>query len=413
MHNMLPNTFVEKPSDVESAVKPPSEAEVQTSPNELKSLCRESPALIYDFCTIRNNCDILRAEAASPNLRCLYSTKACTIPAILRHVDQYVDGFSVASPAEACVVEQAVGVDRALHLTSPGIAAHWLDDLPCGSYVSFNSLSQVQRLHSAAVSRLSMGIRVNPGRTLVEDERYDVCRKYSKLGVPLAELPAFLKHRDRPDLDGIHFHNGCLGKSWMPVLETVREIASACEFMMSSFEWINLGGGVVWDDSTDFEPLNEAVQLLQTNYALSVFIEPGAGFINNAGYLVASVVDVFIRDGKHVAVLDTTVNHMPEVFEYQFEPDVVEHRDGAPYEYFLAGSSCLAGDVFGNYAFNGPLEIGSRVTFQNVGAYTIVKAHRFNGINLPTIYGLDEGGRLELIPDFTFDDFPARSGAPR
>ena len=54
-------------------------------------------------------------------------------------------------------------------------------------------------------------------------------------------------------------------------------------------------------------------------------------------------------------MLDTTVNHMPEVFEYQFRPDVLGHNDAGAYEYVLAGMSCLAGDIFGEYRFDAPL----------------------------------------------------------
>ena len=45
---------------------------------------------------------------------------------------------------------------------------------------------------------------------------------------------------------------------------------------------------------------------------------------------------------------------MPEVFEYSFEPDVAGHSDDAPHSYILAGASCLAGDVFGEYSFYEP-----------------------------------------------------------
>ena len=115
-------------------------------------------------------------------------------------------------------------------------------------------------------------------------------------------------------------------------------------------QWINLGGGYVWDETTDFGPLQEAVDLLTTKYGLQVFLEPGAGIVNSAGYLVASVIDLFKCDGKMIAVLDTTVNHLPEVFEYQYEPDVIEHVDDAPHEYILAGCSCMSGDLFGEGA---------------------------------------------------------------
>jgi len=55
----------------------------------------------------------------------------------------------------------------------------------------------------------------------------------------------------------------------------------------------------------------------------------------------------------------------------------------------LAGSTCLAGDVFGEYALQAETKIGDTVVFRNVGAYSLVKANRFNGHALPNIYWLD------------------------
>ena len=116
------------------------------------------------------------------------------------------------------------------------------------------------------------------------------------------------------------------------------------------------------------------------------------------------------REGSLVAVLDTTVNHMPEVFEYGFEPDVLGHDDDADHEYLLAGCTCLAGDLFGLYQFHEPLEAGSKVVFDNAGAYTLPKAHIFNGVNLPTIYAVSESGDLVLKKRFTYTEYAARWG---
>ena len=73
----------------------------------------------------------------------------------------------------------------------------------------------------------------------------------------------------------------------------------------------------------------------------------GAALVRDGGF-VASVVDLIDSDESGMAVLDTSVNHMPEVFEYSdlpgIEPDVVGHRDDLPvgegFDYVLAGSSC-------------------------------------------------------------------------
>jgi carboxynorspermidine decarboxylase len=102
---------------------------------------------------------------------------------------------------------------------------------------------------------------------------------------------------------------------------------------------------------------------------------------------------------------------MAEVFEFQFEPDILGHVDGGVYPYVLAGCTCLAGDVFGEYTFDAPLAVGSRITFLNMGAYTLSKAHRFNGVGLPTIYTRRGDGTLVMIKEDTFDEFARAAGA--
>ncbi|MGZ0247712.1 MAG: Rieske 2Fe-2S domain-containing protein, partial [Alphaproteobacteria bacterium] len=143
---------------------------------------------------------------------------------------------------------------------------------------------------------------------------------------------------------------------------------------------------------------------------LEVFVEPGTAIVRRSGFLVASVVDIFVSGNKSIAILDTTVNHWPEVFEFGFEPDVQGDMEDGVYEYILAGATCLAGDLFGTYAFNELLDVGSKVLFPDAGAYSLVKAHFFNGVNLPSVYALTEDGRFMLNTEFTFEDFARQCG---
>jgi carboxynorspermidine decarboxylase len=46
----------------------------------------------------------------------------------------------------------------------------------------------------------------------------------------------------------------------------------------------------------------------------------------------------------------------------------------------LTGSTCLAGDIFGEYAFNTPPAVASKIIFSGFGAYTLVKAHMLMGL---------------------------------
>lgn len=167
---------------------------------------------------------------------------------------------------------------------------------------------------------------------------------------------------------------------------------------------MNLGGGYLFDQIPGHQPFIDLVKKLKNDFDLDVYIEPGKAIVGNAGYLVTSVIDSFISDGKNVAVLDTSINHNPEVFEYQRQPELHEHDPESLHSVILAGCTCLAGDVFGEYRFNNPLATGDKVVFKQLGAYSLIKANRFNGFNLPDI-GLYRDAQTKIMKQYTYQDY--------
>ena len=220
------------------------------------------------------------------------------------------------------------------------------------------------------------------------------------MGVSLDELAEV----QLDDIQGLHFHTVFGNESFESLVQTVELLESTLAAKLKQMHWLNLGGGYVYESAganTDFVDL---VKMLRQKYALEVFIEPGNAIVGKAGYLVSTVLDLFARDGKNIAVLDTSINHNPEVFEYQKRPLLVEEELDGRYSAILAGSTCLAGDLFGEYRFDRPLNIGDRVTFKQVGAYSLVKANRFNGYNLPDLYSLD-GTSLSQIKSYNYRQY--------
>ncbi len=343
----------------------------------------------------------------------LYAVKACHAAPLLEVLSDFVDGFSTSSLFEAMLSRRFCGPQQSIHITCPGLRENEFEStVSVSEFISFNSVGQLRRLRQSAINECEIGLRINPGLSFLSDDRYDPCRSYSKLGVPFDEIATLLDScpSDFDALTGLLVHNNCDSDDFSELLETVRTLDERFGALLTKVRWINLGGGYLYSPETTVKPFLEAVDLLQTKYTLDVYLEPGAALVRRSGSLVSSVVDVFDRDGCLVAVLDTSVNQLPEVFEYQFEPEIQGHVDAGRFSYLLAGCSCLAGDLFGVYSLDEPLEIGSRVVFPNAGAYSIVKAHMFNGINLPNIYLLKESGELELVKRFSYEDFASRCG---
>lgn len=353
-----------------------------------------TPTFVCHIDGLRRTASKIRGTAADAGSGLLYSVKANDAPAVLETAAPYVDGLGVSSLREARLGRSVIGDAGTIHLYAVAIIPDDAEELSelC-DYVTFNSLSQIETWSPVFKGRAQLGLRVNTGRSFLDDSRYDPCRPHSKLGVPVRALRE-LSGDVLASIDGLHIHTNCDSTDFQNLLETVAALEQQLRHMLREIEWINLGGGYLFGEGTDFAPLRDAVGLLRNRYDLDVIIEPGAAFVRESGYLVASVIDLFDSGGETVAVLDTTVNHMPEVFEYQFRPKVVGDTDSGPFEYILAGLSCLAGDLFGEYRFEDTLDVGSRVVFKNAGAYTLVKAHTFNGIPLPSTYSLYDDGTV-------------------
>jgi carboxynorspermidine decarboxylase len=381
----------------------------------IKRRLPRTPAFLCDESRILHRLGLLAAIRERSGARILYSIKALPFGGVLEWVRPWVDGFSASSLFEARLASEVLrhsssGASRqgSLHITTPGLRADEIGELAmlC-DYIGFNSLEQGRRLLPRIDSQASAGFRVNPRLSFLDDRRYDPCRPFSKLGVPVDDLAAALAVDAAlaARLDGLHFHTLFESRSFGPLRETLAHIERVLGGAMDGLRWINLGGGYLVETEAEARELAEVILSLKRRRAVEVFFEPGKAIVGKAGFLVASVIDRFERDGKSIAVLDTGVHHLPEVFEYQKSPALAEHCPEGAFECLLVGCTCLAGDVFGEYRFDAPVAVGDRLVFENVGAYSLIKASRFNGYDLPTIYALRKDGRIEAVKHFGYEDY--------
>jgi len=374
----------------------------------------QTPAFVYDEAGLVDAAARISSAVRKAGAKPLFSVKAFAFLDGLRAFMPLFEGASVSSLFEARLARSVLTsgtTARGVHVTTPGLRADEMVELSeTADYISFNSLGQFERLRPQKSVRASIGLRVNPQLSFIEDSRYDPCRPFSKLGVPIETL-ALMSADERVGLEsveGLHFHTNCESMSLGQLLETVRLVDDQLPWMLERAKWINLGGGYQYDVIEDFDPLRQAVELLAGKYGLEVFVEPGEAIVGRSGYIASSVIDLFTSGDRQIAILDTSVNHMPQVFEYQYRADVLGADPSGKHSYVLGGASCLAGDLFGEYAFAEPLKIGSRVVFESMGAYSAVKWHMFNGLNLPNVYALNVHGKLDMKRRYTYEDYMSK-----
>jgi len=373
-----------------------------------------TPAFLYDERSISTAFHHLSTVRNETLCKILFPLKTYSLHDGLDFIVSCIDGFSASSLFEARLARKLLEPGKTVHFTTPGLRMDEYNEIVniC-DFVSFNSVSQLTRYFGSMPLKTSFGVRINPNLSFVNDDRYNPCRKYSKLGITTKQLNN-LSQIDSTCfkiIKGVHFHNNCESIQFDHLLSTVHHIDNQIPKLLEQVEWVNLGGGYIFGEDANLEIMTEALYYFRRKYNLEIYFEPGKGIIADAGFIISSVLDIFISDGKNIAILDTTINHMPEVFEFQYSPDIVQQSENGRYSYILSGCTCLAGDLFGEYDFDEPLQIGSKIIFVGMGAYTLVKANMFNGINLPSIYAITEQGKLEFKKKYTYEDFESRCGA--
>lgn len=370
-----------------------------------------TPAYVYDQVRVVDVLDRLVALKDKTGCLPLYSIKSVNMVRLLDVIKPYISGFSCSSLFETKLAKETLDEGQSIHITTPGYRDdEWQDIIELSDFVTINSVTQWRRFAQQINADSSCGIRINPELSFVKDERYDPCRLDSKLGMTFDQIAS---ENDKAELDwqsieGIHIHNNCESSCFDELNQSVKQVMQGLSEYKPQLNWINLGGGYLFKDEVDLTPLEDTITWLQDEFGLDVYIEPGKAITGNSGYLVSTVIDLFESKNKKIVVLDTTINHLPEVFEYQFKPKVRQLSGQGKYEYRLVGCSCLSGDLFGDYSFDEPINIGSRIVFENIGAYMQVKANMFNGINLPTTYISDGENKLELIKQYDYESFRSR-----
>jgi len=355
-----------------------------------------------------DNCRSLRRLADAVGARALYSLKALALPAILPPMSNILDGFSASSLFEAQIAADHGRAGSSIHLTTPALRPQEIPQFSAlCDHVTLNSFGELQRHGKALASKVELGLRVNPELSFVGDARYDPCAPRSRLGVTLGSAASFFDENRAlaTAIRGLHFHTNCESEDFDHLRQTAARIVPLLKRLGAAIGWINLGGGYYLPEVEEVpEGLRAAADLLRgVNSAVELYLEPGTAIVQDAAAIVTTVLDVIERGPVPSVILDTTINHLPEVFEYRYAPEVYPANESGQFRYMLAGSSCLAGDVFGEYGFDRPLEVGDRICFLDVGSYSLVKANMFNGIPMPSLCYVRTDGSRRTISGPTYE----------
>lgn len=367
----------------------------------------QTPAYVTDMAAIRRNMDVVRKLKDATGVKVLLALKAFSQYSAFGPMKEVLDGTTASGIYEARLGKEHFGGE--VHVYSPAYRDWEIEELlTVAGHLTFNSLAQLQKYGAkVAAAGIKIGLRLNPEVSFSETPMYDPCGPCSRLGMRVQDSGFALPET----ISLLHVHALCqnLAEDSAKLIDAVMAKFGG---LLAKVEAINLGGGHYLNDPRyDLDILISAVKRLQTAHPhLKIYFEPGGALVLNAGYLVASVLDI-IEGSQPVAILDTSATaHMPDVIEMPYRPDIVGagQPDEKTFTYILGAPTCLAGDVIGEYSFDKPLQIGDKLIFTDMAQYSMVKNTTFNGIPLPDIAVLHENGQYEVIKQFGYQDFLRR-----
>lgn len=369
----------------------------------------KTPVYLLDETLMEENMRVMRYVKDRTGCKILHTLKAYASFATFPMMSRYLDGTAASGVNEA-----RLGSEEFKGTVHTFAAAYkekeFRRTLRYSDAVIFNSFHQLEKYgEMVRKSGKEIGVRVNPGYAEVATEMYNPCAPCSRLGIT-HEIFAQGFPKRKHLVDGLHFHAMCEQNSDVleRILHTFEKLYGQ---YIEGLRWVNFGGGHhITADDYDLERLVTLICAFKNKYAVQVYLEPGESSVYNAGVLISTVLDI-VKNETEIAIMDASAEtHMPDVLLMPYRPHIL--KSAPPRElrhtYRVAGPSCLAGDVMGDYSFSRPLERGDKLVFTDMALYSIVKSTTFNGINLPDIAVIRDGGKMEVVKRFGYRDYRGR-----
>jgi len=365
-----------------------------------------SPCYVLEESRLVRNLKILARVQNEGNAKVICALKGFSFWKTFPLIAEHLSGATASSLNETLLASREMG--KEVHVCAPAYRADEIEQiLSHASHITFNSFSQWNLFKKETLKKgISAGIRINPEFSTIDVDLYNPAGPYSRLGVTKKEF--------KPELldgvEGLHFHALCEQNA--DALEAVLvKVEENFGEWIPKMKWINFGGGHhITRADYDVEKLINILNKFHEKYpGVEIILEPGEAIGWQIGELVSTVLDI-VHNEIDIAILDVSVSaHMPDCLEMPYRPMVLnsEMPGVKPHTYRLAGNSCLAGDIAGDYSFDKPLSIGYKIIFMDMIHYTMVKTTFFNGVKHPSI-GIWKNDKFHLVKEFDYESFKGK-----
>ncbi len=368
-----------------------------------------TPIYICEEELLENNLQILDRVQKESGAKIILALKGFAMHSTFSLVGKYLQGCTASGLHEAKLAREKM--NKEVHTYSPAFKEEDIEEIArISDHIVFNSPAQLFRFEKIVKEinpNISLSLRVNPEYSSSPVDLYNPCGLYSRLGTTKKNFDEeVLAH-----IDGLNFHALC-EQDVSALEEVLKAFEEKFSHYIKQMKYINFGGGHhITKKGYDVDRLIKLIIDFKNRYkGIDVYLEPGEAVGWETGVLVSTVLDI-VDNGMKIAILDTSAEaHMPDTLAMPYRAEVRGASEALvkAYTYKLAGNTCLAGDVMGDYSFDKELNIGDKIVFEDQIHYTFVKNTTFNGIALPSLALWTKENTLKVVKRFDYKDYADR-----
>lgn len=276
----------------------------------------------------------------------------------------------------------------------------------------YNLIEITQRINKKAkvAIRVNMDTGIYPkwdrfGLNYENGEAYDAIRR--------------IMISDKLNFVGLHCHIGTYVLSAQAYRTAAYKLADLYKRVKYEYnhqlDYIDIGGGFASKNTLQayyldasvvvpsFEDYADAITSGILEHGLKqdelplLILETGRALIDEAGYLITSVVaNKRLSNGKQAIIVDAGVNLLFTSFWYKHRISTTEYYGEVRDETAIYGNLCMNIDLLRDGVYLPPIPAGRQIIFHNVGAYNMTQWMQF--INLrPRVVMVMEDGKVEIV----------------
>ncbi len=361
----------------------------------------ERPVLLVDAGRAAARARKLRAEL--PGVGLYYAYKCFGHESVVRALDPWLDGYTVASARECQdLVTAGIEPGRLLFANPVKIPDHIASAERLGVLgYAFQSRDEVDKL-----ARLAPGSRVQCRVRVPDDLNVDGQRMSAKFGADPLLVRELVEDARAAGLRpfGLTFHVGSqstVPKLWTEAIRICATLITDLRDAGIELTSLDLGGGFpvdyVGEGDGPLEAVTAEIRAALDDHlpsGVAVIAEPGRTLAADSAVILTSVIGRETRDDEEWLYLDTGVfQSLVETLEFGRLLQRIEPLDRLPEpaaRFTVAGPTCDGDDVLSHdVRLPAGTRTGDRLMITGAGAYTLAYGSDFNGIPRPTVIDLE------------------------